>query len=78
MNVIKVVVYCFFSQEKLEIMLVNTQVPRDTKAMVAKVFFHSFDIDNLLLEIIVRLIIFNTKCCHGYIYKLVSDTLYHR
>ena len=32
-------VYCFFSQEKLEIMLVNTQVPRDTKAMVAKVFF---------------------------------------
>ena len=37
MIVIKIVVHCFFSQEKLEIMLVNTQVPRDTKAMVAKV-----------------------------------------
>ena len=37
MNVIKIMVSCFFSQEKLEIMLVNTQVPRDTKAMVAKV-----------------------------------------
>ena len=29
--------HCFDSQEKLEIMLVNTKVPRDTKAMVAKV-----------------------------------------
>ena len=52
MNVIKVVVYCLFSQEKLEIMLINTQVPRDTKAMVAKVFIILLTLTTIL-EIIM-------------------------
>ena len=66
MNAIKVVFYCLFAQEKLEIMLINTQVPRDTKAMVAKVFFILLTMITFL-EINMRLISLNTKFCHRYL-----------